>query len=330
MFVRAGGGCRRLVTYARGVRPRGRGLRGVRLGVLLGLAVLAGALIPGRVLACSTCSLGDTTLTAVGVVDKPYRNRLRLSLEERLAGHREGEGVSFLQTRTLRSTLGLAWSPTDRLTLNAMLPVISQWVDSAGRPRQQYTGLGDLEVLVRGVVWRDRRFAARHILSLVGGVKTPTGPRLYDRQGYPYAEDEQPGSGSWDPIVGLSYGWYGPPLAVFGSASYRYTTPGRRGYRRGESLGTTVTVQYQPHRRVALSLGAEVSWIAPDQLRAGSTTIDRANSGGMAVTLTPALTVSPARRWLIRLAGQLHAFDRWNGVQQEDHTVILSTVVDLL
>lgn len=327
MFVRTGGECRRFVTCAHGVRPRGRGLRGVRLGVLSLLALLAGELFPGRALACSTCSLGDTTLTAVGVVDKPYRNRLRLSLEERLGAHREGQGVTRLETRTLRSTLGVAWSPTDRLTLNTMLPVISQWVDAAGRPRQQYTGIGDLEVLVRGVLWRDRRFAARHILSLVGGIKTPTGPRLYDAQGYPYPEDEQPGSGSWDPIVGLSYGWYQPRVALFASASYRYPTPGRRGYRRGESLGTTVTAQYQPLRWLAVSLSAEVSWIAADQLRPG---IDRANSGGMAVTLTPALTVSPAQRWLIRLAGQLHAFDRWNGVQQEDHAVILSTVVDLL
>jgi hypothetical protein len=299
------------------------------LGVLWLLVSLAGGLFSGRALACSTCSLGDTTLTAVGV-DKPYRNRLRLSLEERLGAHREGEGATLLQTRTLRSTLGLAWSPTDRLTLSTMLPVITQWVDAAGRPRQAYTGVGDLEVLFRGVLWRDRRFAARHILSLVGGLKTPTGPRLYDGRGYPYPEDEQPGSGSWDPIFGLSYGWYGPPLAVFASASYRYTTPGRRGYRRGESLGTNVTVQYQPHRRVALSLGAEVSWLAPDEERVGTRAVDRSNSGGMAVTLTPAITVSPARRWLIRLAGQLHAFDRWNGLQQEDHTVILSTVVDLL
>lgn len=327
MFVRTGGGCRRFVTYAQGARPRSRRLRGVCLGVLLPLVLLAGGLFPGRARACSTCSLGDTTLTAVGVVDRPYRNRLRLSLEERLGAHRQGEGFARVEARALRSTLGLAWSPTDRLTLNAMLPVISQWVDAAGRPRQSYTGLGDLELLVRGVVWRDRRFATRHILSIVGGVKTPTGPRLYDARGYPYADDEQPGSGSWDPVVGLSYGWYQPKVALFASASYRYTTPGWRGYRRGESLGTTVTAQYQPLRWLAVSLGADVSWLAPDQLRPG---VDRPNSGGMTVTLTPAITLSPATRWLIRLAGQLHAFDRWNGVQQEDHTVILSTVVDLL
>src|SRR5450755_1850918 len=71
--------------------------------------------------ACAVCGCGDATLTAVGV-EKPYRNRLRVTLETRVGGETMGSGDSYSSLLMTRTTLGVSYTPTPRLTLAAFLP----------------------------------------------------------------------------------------------------------------------------------------------------------------------------------------------------------------
>jgi hypothetical protein len=180
--------------------------------------------------------------------------------------------------------------------------------------------------MARALVWRDRSFSPSHMLGLLAGLKMPTGPLIRDDQGYPYPDDDQPGSGSWDPFAGASYAWFGQPASVFASASYRYTTAGYHGYRRGMSVGGTVGVQLQPWSWGAASLSADLRWAAADLLGNGETAPD---TGGVMLSLTPSLMVAPLPDWLIRLSVQIHAGEWLYGHQDEATTVILSTVVDI-
>ena len=289
------------------------------------LVLLSACTASSTARACASCGCGDPTITGMGV-EKPYKNRVRLSLEERFGGHTAGTGDESDATWTLRSSLFASWSPDSRFTVLAMAPLVATWIQTRSQPWQNATGLGDAEVSGRGVMFRDRSFSPRHLLSGLIGLKIPTGPRLHDDAGYPFAEDDQPGSGSWDPFAGLSYGYFGEKISVFSSGSYRYTTTGRRGYKHGQSVGGTAGVQFQPIGVVALSLAADFRWAAADRLPGG---IDAPNTGGAMLALTPAITIAPVERWLIRLAVQIHVADWLYGNQTESHAVMLSTVVDL-
>lgn len=274
---------------------------------------------------CASCSCGDTTLTAMGV-EMPFRHRVRLSLEERLSGHAIGEAETFERSWSLRSTLGGSWSPTSWWTVAATVPLVATWTQGANRVWRDLVGLGDAEAMTRFIVYRDRAFGPRHLIGLTAGLKLPTGPRVNDSGGYPAPEDDQPGSASWDPFGAASYTYFGDNYALFGSATVRWTTEGRRGYRRGESLGATVGAQLQPWSWGAVALAADARWSAAATLPGGDAA---PNSGGALIAITPSLIAQPIQDWQVRLSLQLPVVERWNGLQGEYPSLILSTVIDL-
>jgi hypothetical protein len=287
--------------------------------------VLILALTPRASRACASCGCGDPTLTAMGI-EKPFKNRVRLSLEERLGGHLDGS----LKERTLisRTTLSASWSPTAWLTLAAALPMAAGELSDLreqGRPPRRIIGLGDLELYVRGLLYRDRRFSPRHILGALAGLKFPTGPRVRDSSGYPAPDDFQPGSGSWDPIFGASYAYFGSEIGVFSSFSYRHTTAGWNGYRRGSVLGISSFLQRSVHRAVSLGLGLELSHTRPDEFHGFALP----ETGGTVLALVPQLLIALRTDWLLRAALQLPGGQFWNGPQIEYPTGILALVIDL-
>ena len=85
-----------------------------RTGLLVALAVSWWATPPAR--ACVTCGCGDPTLTATGV-EKPYKNRVRIGLEERFGSFSQGEPGAGEHTWFLRSSLAGSWAPHERVTL---------------------------------------------------------------------------------------------------------------------------------------------------------------------------------------------------------------------
>jgi hypothetical protein len=275
--------------------------------------------------ACASCNCGDSTLTATGV-EKPYRNRMRLALEERLDDHQRGAGPAALRMLTLRSQLAASWSPHDRVTWVAALPWLTQFNTPNGAATQTLNGLGDLESSLRVVAYRDRKFAPEHLLWLGAGLKMPTGPRIMGDNGYPVSDDDQPGSGSWDPFFGATYGWFGGLTSVFLSASYRVTTPGPRGYRRGQTVGAAAWVQIQPWWWGAATVGLDGAWTDAATLPNGMPSPD---TGGTVGRITAALLASPRQDLLIRLAVAVPAVQIMNGAQSEGLQGILSLAYDV-
>lgn len=255
-------------------------------------------------------------------VEKPFKNRIRLALEQRVSAHINEEGRTILS----RTTLAAAWSPVTWLTLGAALPVPSGELRPASGPLRRFGGLGDLEVYARALVFRERRFSPRHLISLLAGIKFPTGPRVSDSTGYPVSDDLQPGSGSFDPMFGASYGYFGDAVTVFASLSYRYTTVGRNDYRRGAVLGATVLAQRSLHRAVALGLGLDINHTRPDAVGDDRTL---PATGGTILAVTPQLLIALHRDVLLRAAVQAPLGQWWNENKTEFPTGILSLVVDL-
>jgi hypothetical protein len=289
--------------------------------------ILSAALVcvAGPVWACATCACGDPTLTATGV-EQPYRNRVRLGLEERYSDHRSGSDQLLSHGYTLRSSLAVAWSPIDRLTLGTFLPWMTSWVRHDDR-LDTINGLGDLEMSARVVAVRDRKFAPHHLFWVNAGLKFPTAPRLDDDRGYPYPEDDQPGSGSWDPFAGLTYAWFsGDKWSVFGSVSYRYTTDGPRGYRRGSTLGWATAAQLQPWSWGGFSLGVNGSWSQSDQLPNGNAA---PNTGGVLLTVAPGFLAAPRTDVILRLVVDVPVAQALYGDQYQGPQVMLTLNYDV-
>ena len=296
----------------------------IRHILALGLALLAAG-APRASLACASCGCGDPTLTAMGI-EKPFRNRVRLSLEERFGGHSDPDRTE--RVLISRTTLSASFSPTAWLTLAAALPVAAGELRvrrAKGPSARRIIGLGDLELYARGLVFRDRSFSPRHILGILAGLKAPTGPRVADSSGYPAPDDFQPGSGSWDPLLGASYGYFGSELGVFASLSYRHTTTGRLDYRRGSVLGVSAFVQRSLHRAVAFGLGLELSHTRPDELRG----IALPETGGTVLAVVPQALIALRTDWLLRAALQIPVGPLGDRAQIEFPTGILALVVDL-
>lgn len=256
--------------------------------------------------------------------EKPFKNRIRLSLDQRLGAH--SSGTPSEQSLVSRTTLAASWSPTAWLTLGTQLPLIAVRDTAAEREPRQTVGIGDLELMVRALVFRDRRFSPRHTLGLLGGVKAPTGPRVSDSSGYPAPDDVQPGSGSWDALFGASYGYFGSQASAFLSVSYRHTTPGYRDYRRGSLFAASLAVQLPVGARAALVLGTDLGYAQASQLSSGHAAPD---TGGLLMTASPGLIFALRTDWLLRLLMQIPVVEHWRGVQHETPTGVLSLVVDI-
>jgi hypothetical protein len=295
---------------------------------LLALIIICRLGLPGgRALACASCGCGDPTLTTMGV-EIPFRNRVRLALEQRVGGHRTGLGPGEEEDVTARTSLLVSYSPARWVTLGAMLPGGGGQSSAPGglsETRRRY-GLGDLELLARFLPFRDRSFAPRHVAGLLVGLKVPTGPRVSDSSGYPAPDDRQPGTGSWDPIFGAGYSYFGEDLSVFATINYRLATPGPRATQRGSVLGASVVAQRALGLRLAVALGVDVGYTAADQFPDGA---PLPQSGGVVVALTPGLLIQPRTDFLLRLAVQVPVAQAWSGEQHEYPTGILAGVVDL-
>jgi len=279
-----------------------------------------------RARACASCGCGDPTLTAVGV-EKPYKNRLRVALEERVGTRSSGSGLMRAGLLMTRTQLGVSYTPQERITLGAYLPFVASNLTGPGDRVAWVRGLGELELLARVVVARDRSFSPRHLLWLIGGVKTPTAPRLRDDAGYPYPDDDQPGTGSWDPIVGATYAWFGSPVTIYSSLLYRHPTSGPRDYRMGASLLSSTVAQIQPFSWLAIQLGADLRYEWANALANG---VAAPNTGGFLAAVTPGVLFNPWRDLLLRVAVEVPVYQARLGVQAAGPQLVFSVVYDFL
>jgi hypothetical protein len=278
------------------------------------------------VAACASCGCGDPTITSSGV-ERPYKNRLRLTVDERYGSLSLGEGADRERVQFLRSTLAVSWSPTKWLTVDAKLPWLTSFIGYGTAPYALVNGLGDLELAGRAVLFRERGFAPHHLLSASLGLKLPTGYAVHDSTGALVSDDDQPGSGSWDPFAGITYAWHsGDLLSVFASTSYRYTTGGWHGYRRGMSIGASAMLQVQPKPWGAVQVGFDGAWQAADRFSDGGVARD---TGGTAVYAAIGLVGRIHSDLLIRALVDVPAVLALNGHQTVGPQVGVSVSYDI-
>jgi hypothetical protein len=105
-------------------------------------------------------------------------------------------------------------------------------------------GIGDLAIYTQMRILGDD--STDHHLSLIAGLKTPTGRTgVRTREGELFEAEHQPGSGSWDPIAGLAFTRQAGPFSFDASVLYSFVTEGTQDSNLGDIFNYNVAASYR-------------------------------------------------------------------------------------
>ena len=282
----------------------------------VGATVICGApgyMSPRTAKACTTCEVGDRTEAAMGA-EAPYKNRLRGGVQFRFRTDAVGErGRDQIRLREQRLHASLAWAPSDRWMLSVMLPVSRRALRHVNLARHENTGMGDVDLRMRAVLFRDRRFETRHMLTAGAGLELPTARLRRSAQGESLPLEVQAGSASWDPHVDLAYRFAAHPFSMSLSSSLLLSTQGPTGARAGPALLSNIRLQYEPSSWLALRAGLSGRASGPTRESFG---IDP-NSGGAIVYTSLGLAVPIHRKARIMAEALLPTLNALRGAHRE-------------
>jgi hypothetical protein len=286
-------------------------------------------LLPRAARACATCTCGDPTLTVMGA-QQPFAQRLRLSLSVQHRTDALGrEGIDRVELQEQQLLASVAYAPAQWLMLSATLPLVRRELTYVNLARDTFVSPGDVELRGRAFIYRDRSFAPRHLLALVGGLRVPTGPLERDSAG-DYAEPElQPGTGSFDPLGGVSYAFFADPWSAYASEIVYVPTPSRAGFQVGASWRGSHTVQYQLGTAWAVRLGANFRLEDKTRREVAGQTRDEPDSGGFVLFATPSLVFSPMTDLILNLNVNVPVYNRLLGAHDEGPIVMLGAAYDV-
>jgi hypothetical protein len=150
-------------------------------------------------------------------------------------------------------------------------------------------GLGDLKFT--GIY----RFLKENenFLGAVAGVKFPTGEtEEKNSHGELFEPELQPGTGSFDTIVGAAFGYEFGPFSIRGNSLYIFKTEGDQDFEFGDLFTSYIFVNYllNPHsERLKIKPGVDMNLQIEDKQEEVGVEFD--DSGGTTLFMGPALTV---------------------------------------
>ena len=171
-------------------------------------------------------------------------------LESLAAQHIHAHNTDY----NLNTSIGAAYGITHRLTVSAELPYLrrdhlreGEHSHDGGLATNEVeklgtiAGVGDLNLLAKYRLTGEQglRFA------LVGGLKIPTGStHKRDLEGERLETEHQPGTGSWDPIVGASAAMKSGAVQLTASALYQFAGKGAQDTRLGDRLQGGISIAH--------------------------------------------------------------------------------------
>lgn len=175
--------------------------------------------------------------------------------------------------------------------------------------------------------------------ALISGIKIPSGVRrVKDNQGLLFEADEQPGTGSWDPFVGLAVSKGFEHFSFDANGLYQISTEGTQNTIVGDTASFNVALshrinsnsrflyKYAPKHFLGkniswdLILEANGGWTEKPEIRMrlpfGHTGIRESNHGGLLIYLTPGIRLTYDKKWITNLAISIGTIEDLNGIQR--------------
>jgi hypothetical protein len=274
-------------------------------------------------MACSTCMVGDPTLTLMGV-EKPYEDRLRFSVF--YASRSEELGVDGFNKKVIddqRLSLDLVYAPSTRLMLGVNLPYVKRQLDSFNLLQEEVTGLGDTTIEVKTFM-QEKEFMQKHMYGLLGGLKLPTASEVDDADGVPLDFDVQVGQGATVVNAGAWYGYYNFPYLLYTSATCHIASEGYQEFQAGDTLVYNATAQYTSGFDVAYYLGLQGRSSQKDTF-AG---VEDPDSGGTIVYIAPGIVYALVQDLLLNATLKFPVVDALDGDHEEGNVFIIGLTYD--
>lgn len=243
---------------------------------------------------------------------------------------KEGGGA---EVTTVSTFVDLRYTPDTHWVFGVRVPVLVE--SRLERPEgaaETTSGLGDVTVSVKHRFYRwVGRWADRQA-AVEAGIKLPTGAT--DRPvdpgvGAALRSRLQPGTGSTDGFVDLSYQLGRRRWVFAGDAGYRFNAEGDGGYRQGDVAQLNLSAQYILFPRVYTRPGKEVfavlegSFVDAGEDRLRGTAL--AETGRTALFLAPGIQYVATERLFLDLSVQFPLWEevgrgglasRWNALAQ--------------
>jgi hypothetical protein len=217
------------------------------------------------------------------------------------------------------------YSFSEKISVNSLFSYVEQkrtiFSPTGATNITQASGLGDVVLLFQYTPFTN----LKRSLTLAVGPKLPLGK--FDAVDLEYglvlSTDLQPGSGSWDGIIGASYKEFHllnfPGLTFTGSAGYRVTTPAQRfdgdfKYRFGSETILGFGIQKNLLlKRVGVTPSVSLNYRNTAQDKVDGSVV--AGTGGNWLNLIPSLNIEPANKWAINISGEVPIYRNLNGTQ---------------
>src|SRR3954452_43966 len=196
----------------------------------------------------STLDAGDWAAGLRLTYTRPEQ-RSDAELEALAAQHIEAHNTAY----NLNTSLSIAFGVTHHLSIAAEVPYVRRDSLREGEVGSEGTtdvarlgsvgGIGDVNLLAK---FRLTEEGTGPGLAVIGGVKLPTGSTQERAAGGERLETEhQPGTGSWNPIIGVSASLPLRALQLTASALYQLSTTGAQETRLGNRLQGGIALSHR-------------------------------------------------------------------------------------
>ena len=283
---------------------------------------LAGPLLTNS---ASTLEMRGLAIT----IQSSYVNLNPFSDSEMLGFAEEGHDVhTFDYLYTVSA--GIAYGITDNLTLSLKMPYISfnnireahaeEHGEEGGEEhaevhvRGDSSGIGDITVLGQ---YRFLKQDSRQLeSSVIFGLKVPTGiTDEEDENGEKFDTEFQPGSGSWDPIIGLAVTKRFGRVSFDADARYTLVTEGSQDTDLGDLFNYDLAVSYHIPGRLRTDLVLELNGEWKQKQEVDGDEDD--SSGEHVMYLSPGVRIGFGKTSSAFLSAGIPVIQDMNGKQSE-------------
>ncbi len=258
---------------------------------------------------------------------------------------RRGEHVHSTASLFVPS-ISAGYGLTDNLTLGFKLPYVFRFGlkdihDAEVGKRGNSIGVGDITFFSQYRFYKNKKSNLN--AAIVTALKIPSGvTRTKGRDGEIFEADEQPGSGSWDPLVGLAISKKLGKFSVDTNGLYKFVTNGSQGSNLGDVVSYNLAVSHrlfnqgefsfsQKHYGTQLAkkitfdtiLEANGTWSQKPNTFHGF--IDQ-NHGGTLIYLSPGFRFTYDNKWIWSTSVGLPTIEDLNGRQKAPSIRLITAI----
>lgn len=146
-------------------------------------------------------------------------------------------------------SLGLGYGITDNLTVGLRVPYIFRYQlnnvhDGLVTKNGNSIGIGDITFFGQYRFLKNEKHKFQS--AILTGLKIPSGvQRTKTNSGSIFEQDSQPGSGSWDPLVGIAVSKRVGKFSIDANGLYKFTNMGARGSNLGDSVSYNLSASHR-------------------------------------------------------------------------------------